>query len=591
MKIIKDYLILGFVLFITVVVACSGDNNNEVEPEITVAKKEMDFSKTGGTDILSIKSNVSLDVTSNQGWCKVEPVASTSGTTFKYSIIVEANATTDERVAEVTIQGGSVVETVNVVQSAADALIVKKTSYQVRAEGETIAVELQTIGDYQITINDEDWISKEGTRTLTDKTEKFIIAPNYLTGKRVGSITFVLADLTETISIEQEGMDIPAADKSGMDKDAVALVKDIYAGWNLGNTLEACTISGQDHFTWGSTTLANVNAGETLWRNPVVTQDLISTVKNAGFNAIRIPCAWYAHFEDEVNYTIKPEWLKRVREVVDYCYKEGLYVILNVHWDTGWLENNCMEDVKDRVNKVQEILWTQIATYFRSYDEHLLFAGCNEPNADSVERMAVLKSYEQTFVNVVRATGGKNVYRNLIIQGPNTDIETTYNIFGSMPTDVVSNRLMAEVHYYTPWQFCGMTEDASWGKMFYYWGEGYHVEGSERNATWGEEGDMKVLFQKVKTQFVDHGIPVILGEYGVARRSNLTGSDLESHLKSRAYYNQYVTEQAKNYGLAPFYWDNGGDDFSLINRESNTIGDSQLWNAIMEGAKNGNYPY
>lgn len=370
---------------------------------------------------------------------------------------------------------------------------------------------------------------------------------------------------------ENEPIDVlPPVDKAGMESDAMVLARKIYAGWNLGNTME-------------------VPGNETDWGNPKATQALIDAVKGAGFNAIRIPCAWDSYIIDN-NYTVKPEWLARVKQVVDYCVNRDMYTILNIHWDGGWLENNCTPDKQAENNKKQKTLWTQIADMFAEYDEHLLFAGCNEPNVNDATQMAVLKSYEQTFVDAVRATGGRNHYRNLIIQGPGTDIDKTSQLFGSMPADVVENRLIAEVHYYTPWNFCGMEQDEDWGNMFYFWGTGYHVSGSDRNANWGEETEMKQLFLKMKTQFVDKGIPVILGEYGAIRRDYLTGTDLEAHLKSRAYFNECVTREAKNYGLVPFYWDNGAG-VALFNRTNNTVGDAQLMEAIMSGAKDGNYPY
>ena len=158
-----------------------------------------------------------------------------------------------------------------------------------------------------------------------------------------------------------------------------------------------------------------------------------------------------------------------------------------------------------------------------------------------------------------------------------------------MPTDYIPNRLMAEVHYYTPYQFCLMTEDASWGKMFYYWGEGYHsTTDLERNANWGEEATLDDLMESMNSKFVTHGIPVILGEFAVIRRSSITGENLDLHLASRAYYLKYLTKQAKSNGLIPFYWDAGnmGENASaLFNRLNNTVYDQQALNALIEGSQ------
>jgi len=159
----------------------------------------------------------------------------------------------------------------------------------------------------------------------------------------------------------------------------------------------------------------------------------------------------------------------------------------------------------------------------------------------------------------------------------------------TLPTDKVSNRMMVEVHYYTPYQFCLMDKDADWGKMFYYWGANYHsTTDIAHNATWGEEADLDKLFKSIKTQFVDKGIPVILGEFGAIRRSNLTGSDLTLHLDSRAFFLKYVVKQAKANGILPFYWDAGNlgvNTMSLFDRIKNNVYDSQALNALLDGLK------
>lgn len=123
----------------------------------------------------------------------------------------------------------------------------------------------------------------------------------------------------------------------------------------------------------------------------------------------------------------------------------------------------------------------------------------------------------------------------------------------TLPVDKVTGRMMVEVHYYSPWNFAGLTKDETWGKMFYYWGNGFHsTTDTERNATWGEEADLEKNFKLMKTQFVDKGIPVLLGEFGAIRRTTLTGDALTLHLNSRAYYLKTVVKTAKANGLLPF---------------------------------------
>jgi len=334
-------------------------------------------------------------------------------------------------------------------------------------------------------------------------------------------------------------------------------------GWNLGNTLEA--IGGED--AWG--------AGHT-------SQQLIDSVKAAGFNTVRLPVSWFIH-SDTATSVIDAKWIARVKEVVDYCIKNDMYVILNMHWDKGWLENRVNKANQDIVNKRQHLYWTQIANYFKDYDEHLLFAGANEPNAHDSIQMSVLLTYHQTFIDAVRATRGNNSSRTLIVQGPSTDIDATNTLMNAMPKDKIADRLMAEIHYYTPFQFCLMEKDADWGKRFFYWGKGNHsTTDIEHNSTWGEEGDVEKNFGKMKAQFVDKGIPVILGEFGAGKRKLSSPSDQVLNNASVESYYSYVVKTAISKGLIPICWDVPG---WLFNRNTGVILDRGIVNAIMHGSK------
>ena len=340
-------------------------------------------------------------------------------------------------------------------------------------------------------------------------------------------------------------------------------------GWNLGNTLEPPN-------------------GEGTWNNPRATQGLINAVAAAGFNAVRIPVAWDSH-ANQSTYEIDPDWLARVKEVVDYCYAANMHVLINCHWDNGWLENNIGSSVNSVIDAKQYAYWTQIANTFINYDDRLLFAGCNEPNAETAAQMATLLAYEQTFVDAVRATGGNNITRWLVVQGPNTDIDKTDELMNVLPVDTTSGRLMVEIHYYTPWQFCGLTEDASWGDMQYFWGEDYHSDIlPARNCTWGEEDFADQRFQKMSDKFVSQGIPVILGEFGSTRRDSsypgLTGDNLYLHLASRTYFNKYVFDSATSRGVHCFYWDNGAlEGGGLFNRYTNAVMDADNVRALTGG--------
>jgi aryl-phospho-beta-D-glucosidase BglC (GH1 family) len=339
---------------------------------------------------------------------------------------------------------------------------------------------------------------------------------------------------------------------TGMSSTSVQQAANIQLGWNIGNTLEAI-------------------GGETAWGNPLITNAYIQFVKQQGFNTIRLPCSWN-QYSDPKTAKIQDAWLNRVKQVVQYCANNNMYVLLNIHWDGGWLENNCTLAKKDSVNAKQKAFWEQIATTMRDFDEHLMFASANEPNANDATQMAVLLSYHQTFVNAVRSTGGRNTYRILVVQGASA-------LMNDFPNDPTPNRMMYEEHNYTPYQFTALSQDASWGKMFYYWGAGHHstIE-PDRNATWGEESDQNTYFQGIKQKFVDKGIPVIMGEYGAYRRT--TPLDTAAHQASVDYWITFVTKQAIANGLKPIYWDTGG----ALDRQNNVVLDHRTINAIIAGS-------
>lgn len=462
------------------------------------------------------------------------------------------------------------------------------TTFSFTADGGTTTMDIVSNTTWRINFESIAWCTPSIQTSTGDATVTFTASENPLEEIRTLSYTLSTDDLdpidlqfTQEAAIiippDPEPEDSIAPDDTGMSSNAFTLAAKMHAAWNLGNSLEA-------------------TGGETSWGNPKTTEEIIKSVKDAGFNTIRIPCSWDQYIENQTTHKIKATWMERVTEVVDYCVDNDLYVMLNIHWDGGWLENNCTPDKQDEVNIKQAAIWKQIAIAFRDYDEHLLFAGANEPHVENQEQMDVLSSYLQTFVDVVRATGGRNAYRNLIVQGPKTDIETTNDLM-TMPNDNIADRLLAEVHYYTPWQFCGLLEDAGWGNVFYFWGEDYHLEGAEdRYPNWNSEEEyVKSAFQKMKTKFVDQGVPVILGEYGAIRRTIPNNTEWqEKHLESRAYFNEYVTKQAKNYGLVPVYWDEGSLNefgFGFMDRRANAVGDQQLYDAVIKGANEGVYPY
>jgi endoglucanase len=353
----------------------------------------------------------------------------------------------------------------------------------------------------------------------------------------------------------------PAAALAQTLPPATDVARQINVGWNIGNSLEA-------------------TGGETAWGNPLITQQLIDSVRSAGFNAVRIPCAWDGH-ANQTTLQIDPVWMARVKEVVDYAIGSGMYVVLNIHWDGGWLEEHPLLSFQTAVNQKQRAYWTQIANQFRNYNERLLFAGTNEVHADfgtpTSEHITVQQSYNQSFVEAVRATGGNNASRTLVVQTYNTNMQHGLNFF-SLPVDSISNRLIVETHYYDPFDFT-LNPNGS----CVAWGAPFPPQGA---CTWAYESYVTDLFDQVRAEWIAQGVPVIIGEYGVATRPNL-------NLAARQYWLETINRTAAENGIKTFYWDNGvspaqNNGFALFSRSNGAVVDQGAMEAILRGAGVGN---
>jgi len=311
---------------------------------------------------------------------------------------------------------------------------------------------------------------------------------------------------------------------------SLQLSKEMSPGLNLGNTLEALPT-------------------ETAWGNPPTNQAVMNAFKEAGFKTVRIPVAWTQYADAAGN--ISPAWMARVTQVVGYARNAGLVVVINVHWDGGWM-NHTTYDRQAAINAKLAKFWTQIANNFKGHDDHLLFAGTNEVGMENVygrptaENCAVQNSFNQTFINAVRATGGNNARRHLVVQAYNTSNEEALSCNLKLPADTVANRLMMEVHYYDPFHFTidGESKIWQWGKI---------ATDPAATETWANEPYVDATFQKLKAAFVDQGVPVLLGEYGAGMKRAYPGMD-----RYRKYWNEYITGSAFRHGLVPVYWDTGG---------------------------------
>lgn len=335
-------------------------------------------------------------------------------------------------------------------------------------------------------------------------------------------------------------------------------------GINLGNTLEACDNNV------GIKTNTPLSY-ETHWGQPKTTQAMIDGMKAAGFDTIRIPVAWMTNATHlyEGDYTIDADYMDRVEEVVCYARKAGMYVIINDHWDGGWYGMFGSESAETRALAMEAYkgMWQQIAERFRDYSDYLIFESANEELggrfdensplycSDSVvtyltddERYALTNEINQTFVDVVRATGGNNATRFLLIAGYSTDINQTCDDRFQMPKDTVDSKLMVSVHYYDPWSYCGASSAVSATK-------------------WGKVSDYEYLDQQLAkmTKFTEAGYGVVIGEYGALPCSDgLKDNTL-------AYHTAFLDACTK-YNLTNCLWDCSG----LYKRVSQTFADDDI---------------
>lgn len=344
-------------------------------------------------------------------------------------------------------------------------------------------------------------------------------------------------------------------------------LEEMSPGWNLGNSLEA--IGGNPPYSVSQ---------ESAWGNPKVTQDLMNSVKAAGFKSVRIPVSWNQYANRDA--TIRPFWLSRVQEVVDYARKAGLYVVINVHWDGGWLQPTYQD--QDQANARLVVFWKQIATHFKDYDDHLLFAGTNEVmvtnvySAPTTENCKVQNGFNQMFVAAVRTTGGNNADRWLVVQSYNTNIDHAVSCNIKMPGDTVDHRLMMEVHYYDPYNFTLNTNSKTW-----QWGK--NATDKSATETWANEVYTDAQFKKMQVNFVDKGVPVILGEYAASERN-----EYDPEGRYRNYWDAYVTRSAHAHGLVPMYWDNGvisNHSSGLFNRTTAAQAFPETISEIVKAAK------
>ena len=384
-------------------------------------------------------------------------------------------------------------------------------------------------------------------------------------------LSFILSLLMAmTIFIGLDLGDINAQALSGdtlKNADTEAILEDMGLGWNLGNSLDATGGSGLDT--------------ETSWSNPKTTQALIDKVKSLGFNTVRVPVSWGKHVSGD-NYTIDSAWLARVKEVVDYCYKNDMYVILNIHHDTkssasasgaGYYPRSSAYSSSE---KFVTSVWSQMAEYFKDYDYHLIFETLNEPRligtgyewwfnkwsipSEVKDAIDCINRLNQKAVDTIRNTGSNNKGRLIMCPGYDASIDGATVSGFKLPTDISGNknRIAVSVHAYSPYNFAMNVGS-----------------GSTSTYTSSIKSELRDLFSTLKSNFRDKGIPVVIGEFGSTDKNNTA---------ERVKWATDYTALAKKNNIPCVLWDNNafavynGSSIVLnseyhgyINRKNNTV--------------------
>ena len=391
-----------------------------------------------------------------------------------------------------------------------------------------------------------------------------------ITKKTFSAVAAFIAVLAVAILMVCAAPDASAATESG--KTAKQITAEIGTGWNLGNSLDA---------TGGGN---SVNS-ETSWGNPKTTKAMIDAVKAQGFNTVRIPVSWGNHTSGN-NFTIDSAWLKRVKEVVDYCIDNDMFVILNIHHDTSTQYYYPSSTYKTQSVKFVKSIWSQVAAYFKDYDQRLVFETLNEPrlvgseyewyfpvdypNSAVLDSINVINTLNQTAVDTIRAAGGKNNDRCIMVPGYGASINgcTTYAF--KLPTDKTADRLIVSVHAYTPYNFA-----------------------LNANGTPIFSDDLKsevdYLYNTIKSKFLDKGIPAIIGETSA---SNKNGNSAE-----RVKWAQYYMGKSAEYGVPCMLWDNNvyngsdkGECHGHLNRSTLGWYDKSFIDAVIKYGKKGRTP-
>jgi len=406
--------------------------------------------------------------------------------------------------------------------------------------------------------------------------EGMVVTANYSDGSSKKIIDYTISGFTSdkpgkkliTVSYESktDSFNVSVSDPF-RNISAAELVEDVKIGWNLGNTLDA------HRAEWVGSDISVADM-ETGWFRPITTKENITALKNAGFNAIRIPVTWYKAADAE--YNIRSDWMARVKEVVNYAIDNEMYVFLNTHHDEDIFKfmNSTAEESKKAFKKI----WGQIADAFKDYNERLVFEALNEPrtksssmewNGGTPEEHANLNAHYQIFVDTVRASGGNNNRRIIMVNtyaASSTDRAVNALV---IPDDTIEDRIIVSIHAYEPYNFA-LNEST-----------GYVTTWSKNTPS--DTSNIINLLNRARNKFIDNGFPVIMGESGAMRRNITDENELAAHEVTRAEWAEFYVGSARERGIKFFWWDDGGN-FRLFNRGDNTFYYPLIYAGLMRGA-------
>ena len=389
------------------------------------------------------------------------------------------------------------------------------------------------------------------------ETRETIENDEIITEDRNEAETVTDAEPTDTGETEVKAIEIEIAQKELPESETLAFVKDMKIGWNLGNTFDAIDCN------W----LSDEMQYESSWCGTVTTKEMIDALKEAGFRTIRIPVSWHNHLTDE-NHTISEAWINRVQEVVDYAIDDDMYVIINIHHDFSkeyiYPSSEYLEQSKSYVTDI----WEQIAERFKDYDEHLIMESLNEPRligTDNewwldikkevcIDSVQCINELNQTFVEVVRASGGNNADRYLMVPGYAASLEGATNQYFALPEDIDGNqdKILVSVHAYTPYAFALQAS-----------GESGSVDSFSADRI-DSTKDIDYLMDELYEKYIQNGTGVVIGEFGARDKNN--------NIQARTEFAAYYIKAARARGISCCWWDNNafagdGENFGLFNRQ------------------------